>query len=141
MPCARPRFNFWPWTYKAHGGPCNSVEPPSRVENRGRPARSSGQQGKKDGLRLGPETSRSVADLPAPGAAGLLGQILLPLMLPPALFIYYCIVLFCILQVREGGCAPRLAELSVRAFEVGAQGWGACCVRSRRRGGEYRDSH
>lgn len=27
------------------------------------------------------------------------------------------------------GSATRLAELSVRAFEVGAQDWGACCVR------------
>lgn len=56
---------------------------------------------------------------------GLLGRILLPLMLPCVFSIFF---LFCF--CRSGlGSATRLAELSVRALEVGAQDWGACSIR------------
>ena len=47
---------------------------------------------------------------------------------PPAdsPFIDNCLVFF---RSSDSGNATRPAELSVRAFEVGARGWAACCVR------------
>lgn len=107
-------------------GPCNSAEPPGRLDNRGRPAGSSGQEGREDS-DWAPRPAAPVRACQLLEPPGLLGRILLPLMLPCVFFI---VCLFCFVFCRSGlGSAKRLAELSVRAFEVGAQDWGACCVR------------
>lgn len=103
-----------------HVGPCNSAEPRTAWVTEAGALRT---RVRKEGLRLGSEASCSGTGLPAVELPGLLGQILLP-SVSPRVFVFVC---FC---SSDSGSAMRLAELSVRAFEVGAQGWGACCVQA-----------
>lgn len=103
-----------------HVGPCNSAEPRAAWVTEAGALRT---RVRKEGLRLGSEASCSGTGLPAVELPGLLGQILLP-SVSPRVFVFVC---FC---SSDSGSAMRLAELSVRAFEVGAQGWGACCVQA-----------